>query len=232
MSSSGSDRDPIEQLAEEFLARYRRGEQPALTEYAERYPQHADEIRRLFPALLKMEQLKPPSAEETGPHDPRTSRTSGPKLDQLGDYRILREVGRGGMGIVYEAEQQSLGRHVALKVLPRHTLLDGRQLGRFEREARAAARLHHSNIVPVYGVGEQDGLHYYVMQFIQGRAVYTGPGPGPSGGRTAAASAGEASGRGGHRHAGAGAGGRAGGARVGLFRGAGVAHGRVYPWQG
>jgi serine/threonine protein kinase len=61
-----------------------------------------------------------------------------------------------------------LGRHVALKVLPAHTLLDPRHLQRFQREARAAARLHHTNIVPVYGVGEQDGLHYYVMQFIQG----------------------------------------------------------------
>jgi WD40 repeat protein len=72
------------------------------------------------------------------------------------------------MGIVYEAEQESLGRHVALKVLPSHALLDPKHLHRFEREARAAARLHHTNIVPVFGVGQQEGLHYYVMQFIQG----------------------------------------------------------------
>jgi len=89
-------------------------------------------------------------------------------LQQLGDYQILREVGRGGMGVVYEAQQLSLGRHVAIKVLPAHALLDARQLGRFQREARSAAKLHHTNIVPVFGVGEQDGLHYYVMQFIQG----------------------------------------------------------------
>src|SRR5262249_43345529 len=82
--------------------------------------------------------------------------------------RILREVGRGGMGVVYEAEQESLGRHVALKVLPSHALLDGKQLTRFQREAKAAARLHHTNIVPVFGVGQEGGLHYYVMQFIQG----------------------------------------------------------------
>src|SRR5262249_32890524 len=68
----------------------------------------------------------------------------------------------------YEAQQLSLGRHVAIKVLPSHALLDPRQLGRFQREARSAARLHHTNIVPVFGVGEQDGLHYYVMQFIPG----------------------------------------------------------------
>src|SRR5262245_47729069 len=91
-----------------------------------------------------------------------------PLPEQLGDFRILREVGRGGMGVVYEAEQVSLGRRVALKVLPGHSLLDPRQLQRFRREAQAAARLHHTNIVPVYGVGEAGGLHYYVMQFIQG----------------------------------------------------------------
>ena len=92
-------------------------------------------------------------------------------LEQLGDYRIIREVGRGGMAIVYEAEQESLGRHVALKVLLRHSRLDPRQTARFQREARAAARLHHTNIVPVYGVGEHDGIHYYVMQFIPGQAL-------------------------------------------------------------
>src|SRR5262249_276440 len=89
-------------------------------------------------------------------------------LEQLGDYRIIREVGKGGMGSVYEAEQVSLGRHVALKVLPKKMLLDSKQKRRFERESRAAAKLHHTNIVPVFGVGEHEGLPYYVMQFIQG----------------------------------------------------------------
>src|SRR5262249_24318910 len=89
-------------------------------------------------------------------------------LRQLGDYQILREIGRGGMGVVYEAQQLSLGRHVAIKVLSSHTLLDPRQLGRVRRGARSAARLHHTNIVPVFDVGEQDGLHYFVMQFIPG----------------------------------------------------------------
>src|SRR5207245_7634211 len=89
-------------------------------------------------------------------------------LQQLGDFRIQREIGRGGMGIVYEAEQVSLGRQVALKVMPKNLLLDARAKRRFEREAKAAAKLHHTNIVPVFGVGEQDGMPYYVMQFIQG----------------------------------------------------------------
>jgi serine/threonine protein kinase len=91
--------------------------------------------------------------------------------EQLGEYRILREVGRGGMGVVYEAEQESLGRRVALKVLPPHTLHDAQQILRFEREAKAAARLHHTNIVPVFGVGHHGGTHYYVMQFIQGQGL-------------------------------------------------------------
>jgi eukaryotic-like serine/threonine-protein kinase len=103
--------------------------------------------------------------------DPAPSPAAGKPLQRLGDFRILREVGRGGMGVVYEAEQESLGRHVALKVLLPHALHGATQVQRFEREAKAAARLHHTNIVPVFGVGEQDGLHYYVMQFIDGRGL-------------------------------------------------------------
>ena len=94
-----------------------------------------------------------------------------PSLGQLGDFRIIREIGRGGMGVVYEAEQVSLGRHVALKVLPQQALAGSSNLQRFRLEARAAARLHHTNIVPVFGVGEQDGLHYYAMQFIPGQGL-------------------------------------------------------------
>jgi serine/threonine protein kinase/WD40 repeat protein len=92
-------------------------------------------------------------------------------VDRLGDFRILRVIGYGGMGIVYEALQESLGRRVALKILPSQHLLDPRQLQRFQREARSAARLHHTNIVAVHGVGEQDGVHYYVMQYIQGQGL-------------------------------------------------------------
>ena len=89
----------------------------------------------------------------------------------LGDFRLIREVGRGGMGIVYEAEQMSLGRRVALKVLPFAATMDPRHLQRFQNEARAAASLHHTNIVPVYGVGCERGVHYYAMQFIEGRTL-------------------------------------------------------------
>jgi serine/threonine protein kinase/WD40 repeat protein/tetratricopeptide (TPR) repeat protein len=167
MADSSGDRNPVEELAEEFAQRYRRGERPSLTEYVSKYPHLAEQIRDLFPALVLIEDLKPAGADATGGCE-AVAVEAGRKLEQLGDYRILREVGRGGMGVVYEAEQVSLGRHVALKVLPTKALLDTKQKRRFEREAKAAAKLHHTNIVPVYGVGEHDGLPYYGMQFIQG----------------------------------------------------------------
>jgi WD40 repeat protein/serine/threonine protein kinase len=166
MSEPSSVSVRLDALAEDFAQRHHRGERPTIDEYAQRYPELADAIRDLFPALALMQNVMPEPGAATGPFE--GSRTGPAILERLGDYRIMREVGRGGMGIVYEAEQESLGRHVALKVLPAHALLDSNRLQRFQREAKAAARLHHTNIVPVFGVGEQAGLHYYVMQFIQG----------------------------------------------------------------
>lgn len=168
MDSSLSDRNPVEELAEEFVARIRRGERPSLMEYTDRFPELAEQIRALFPTLLLMEKVRPDPATADLDGSPGAD---GAHPERLGDYRIIREVGHGGMGIVYEAEQESLGRHVALKVLPSHAVLDPRHLQRFKREARAAGRLHHTNIVPVHGVGEHDGRHYYVMQFIQGQGL-------------------------------------------------------------
>jgi serine/threonine protein kinase len=94
-----------------------------------------------------------------------------PPAAQLGEYRILREVGRGGMGVVYEAEQISLGRRVALKVLPFAAAIDPKQRQRFQIEAQAAAQLHHPHIVPIFGVGCDQGIHYYAMQFVEGRSL-------------------------------------------------------------
>jgi serine/threonine protein kinase/WD40 repeat protein/tetratricopeptide (TPR) repeat protein len=159
MSTSDShDYELIDQLAEEFAERFRNGERPSVQEYCDKYPHVADDLRGMLPALAEVEQVKdevqaPPAAEP-------------PRLRQVDEYHILREVGRGGMGVVYEAEDTRLTRRVALKVLA--TGKAGHALERFKREARAAARLHHTNIVPVFGVGDHDGLPYYVMQFIQG----------------------------------------------------------------
>jgi hypothetical protein len=168
MSDSSADRDPLDRLAEEFVARLRAGERPSLTEYAARCPNLADDIRALFPALVEMEQLKPVAGDQTGPFVP-TAEPSDPR--RVGEFRILRRVGLGGIGAVYEAVQESLGRHVALKLLPAEALADPKRLERFRREAMAAARLHHTNIVPVFGTGEADGRHYYAMQFIDGHSL-------------------------------------------------------------
>jgi serine/threonine protein kinase/WD40 repeat protein len=167
MSDDASSADLLGQIADEFVEAFRRGRRPSVEEFARRYPEHADDIREMLPALVLMEEAKSADGTSGQRRQARASAAAAP-LRQLGDYEILREIGRGGMGVVYEARQLSLGRHVAIKVLPSHALLDPRHLARFGREARAAARLHHTNIVPVFGVGEQDGLHYYVMQFIPG----------------------------------------------------------------
>lgn len=166
MSSVDDSRDPVEELAEEFLDRRRAGERITAQDYADRHPQLAEEILDLFPTMLALEKLGDEGSEDTSsPSETFTHPT------QLGDLRLLRELGRGGMGIVYEAEQQSLGRRVAVKILPERALFDTKRLERFRREARTAASLQHPNIVPIYGVGEQDGLHYLTMQLIEGAGL-------------------------------------------------------------
>jgi serine/threonine protein kinase len=171
-NSSAGDRDSspslLETLAQEFVERFRRGERPALSEYTGRHPDLAADIRALFPTMAMLEGVRP---VDTLPYLNHPVGTGGAPPEKLGEYRILREVGRGGMGIVYEAEDTTLGRRVALKVLPAQMVRHPRHLLRFQSEARAAARLHHTNIVPVFGVGESDGLHYYIMQFIHGQGL-------------------------------------------------------------
>ncbi len=157
------ERDPLDLIAEEFADLCRHGRKPSVKDFQRRYPQHAEELGGLLSAVGQMESLKrlrKPTSDIL------------PLLEQMpqtiGDYKILREIGRGGMGIVYEAEQASLGRRVALKILPTAARSDPDKRERFLREAKAAARLHHTNIVPVFGVGEDGGVPYYVMQYIRG----------------------------------------------------------------
>ena len=149
------------------MERQRKGEKPSIEDYAARYPHLAEDIRVLFPTLLVMEQAGEPTESLGDAKRPKPIGIERAAAERLGDYRILRELGRGGMGVVYEAEHESLGRRVALKVLPR-SFSSPQYHARFQREARAAAKLHHSNIVPVFDFGEQDGQHFYVMQYIHG----------------------------------------------------------------
>ena len=90
---------------------------------------------------------------------------------RLGDFRLLREIGHGGMGVVYEAQQISLDRRVAVKVLPFAAVLDSKQIARFKNEAQAAAQLDHPNIVSVYAVGSDRGVHFFAMQMIDGQPL-------------------------------------------------------------
>src|SRR5947209_2402343 len=105
-SSPGASRDPVDQLAEEFVDRYRRGERPSVSEYVRLHPELADQLQDVIQALVLLEELGPGKNGDDAP----TCRDAkaGPAPDRLGEFRIIREVGRGGMGIVYEAEQESL----------------------------------------------------------------------------------------------------------------------------
>ena len=140
--------------------RQREGEHPRAEEYRGRFPEHAAVVDAVF---------EPGTGSSTEGHAGDGDTEPGtPLIRQLGDYELIRELGRGGMGIVYEARQVSLDRPVALKVLPSEVTGDPRRLRRFEREARAAGRLHHTNIVPVFGLGHHEGTHFYIMQLIRG----------------------------------------------------------------
>src|SRR5271166_5172092 len=161
-SATTSITSEVAQIADEYLGELARGEAPDIADYVKRYPQVASVLPEVLPALRMMHELAPAlkfaDARPVG-------------LDVLDDYRIIGEIGRGGMGVVYEAEQLSLSRRVALKVLSGAAALDPRQRQRFMHEAQSAARLHHQNIVPVYGVGCERGVHYYAMQFIDGQTL-------------------------------------------------------------
>jgi serine/threonine protein kinase/tetratricopeptide (TPR) repeat protein len=160
-------------LIDELAARMQAGEPVDIDAVLAEHPEQADELRQLLPALQLLADVAS-SGERRGVS---ATCSDGAVAGTLGDFRLIREVGRGGMGVVYEAEQISLGRRVALKVLPFAATMDPRQLQRFHNEARAAASLHHERIVPVYGVGCERGVHYYAMQFIDGVTLAGIPSP-------------------------------------------------------
>ena len=167
MSEPSCEFDPVDDLADAFLERYRRGERPSLGEYTDKYPELAERIRTVFPALLLMEEIGA-GTDRGNDHrgDPLGSRAPEPR--RLGDFVLLRRVGAGGMGIVYEAEHASLKSRMALKVMHPRFRADQAYVRRFQTEARSAAKLHHTNIVSVFDYGEQDGVFYYAMQYIVG----------------------------------------------------------------
>ena len=153
----------LDQLADSFVQRLRSGDNPSVESYVCRYPELADEIKDLFPTLAMLEQCGVHENEPSG----KVIHAEFP--DHLAEYELIREIGRGGMGVVYEAEHATMRRRVALKILPRQFAEKESALKRFHREARAAGKLHHTNIVPVFEVGECSGIYFYAMQYIHGQ---------------------------------------------------------------
>lgn len=169
-SQANGTEQVLADIVEEVTNKLAAGESIDLEVYRRQYPAYADQIDRLANTLHVLGDLA--RCAEARPSIQPEVHSHGDSVSvPLGDYRILREIGRGGMGVVYEAEQISLGRRVALKVLPFAAVLDQRQLARFKNEAQAAAHLQHTNIVPVFAVGCERGVHYYAMQFIEGQTL-------------------------------------------------------------
>lgn len=160
MSKEPSDLDPVDELVDEFLTRRQAGEELTISEFCQVHAELQNELREVLPTLMMLENSKTV---------PTSSEVSPPEV--IGDYSLDSEIGRGGMGVVYRATQLSLGRTVALKVLSSRWAADGTAMKRFRREAQAAANLHHTNIVPVYEVGEIEGHCYYAMQLIEGTSL-------------------------------------------------------------
>jgi WD40 repeat protein/serine/threonine protein kinase len=184
-TAPGAEDARIAQVMEEYLGALEAGERPRPEAFLARYPDLSSVLVRALEGLEFIRQAGSQMHQSVA--DAKRAGGDGNDADALagralGDFGIVREVGRGGMGVVYEAEQLSLGRRVALKVLPFAATMDPRQLQRFHNEARAAASLHHEHIVPVYFVGCERSVHFYAMQFIDGqslaeviRAVYRSP---------------------------------------------------------
>ena len=170
-SSDEADEDDslLVEWAAELAVRIRDGQTVDWEELESLHPGQAEALKRMLPAFALMARMGSSAEREAARRISLPDRIA--ELGSLGDYRLLREVGRGGMGVVYEGFQISLKRRVALKVLPVAGALDSRQLERFQIEAQAAAALHHKNIVPVFAVATERGVPFYAMQFIDGRSL-------------------------------------------------------------
>lgn len=166
-AATGDDR--LAQIMDDYLVSLEQRTPLDLDRLTSQYPELADEIRSMAASLEVLhhatEQMRPAADQQSGAQD----EVVRPK--RLGDFEIGDEIGRGGMGVVYEARQLSLQRQVALKVLPFAAMWDQKQIARFRNEALAAAQLHHPNIVPVFAVGQERGVHFYAMQYIEGHSL-------------------------------------------------------------
>ena len=149
----------LELVAIDIELRLAASEETSIEDYVRQFPEHAESIGSTYAEVIGSIPVNQWPLAATG------------GSERLGDFVVVREIGRGGMGIVYEAIQESLQRRVALKVLPKHALLAGTAHQRFEREARAVARLHHNHIAEIYGTGEQGNVRYFAMQFISGSSL-------------------------------------------------------------
>jgi eukaryotic-like serine/threonine-protein kinase len=161
-----ADHFDLDKIGEQFTEAIRGGTYPNIDMYLNMYPENADEIRELLESISLIETFK---QSKHAVSDPSARHTTFTELD---DYKIIREIGRGGMGIVFEAIHEPLSRKVAIKVLGNNLLGESKHLIRFRREARAAAKLRHTNIVPVFGVGTSGEHHYYVMDYIDGMSLH------------------------------------------------------------
>lgn len=162
------------EIVDELLTKLARGEHVDVEQYAQQHPAAADVLRHAIPALQAVARSSSGGDRSMA----TTLKTSAEAASDefasgrtLGDFRLVGELGRGGMGVVYEADEISLGRKVALKILPFAGIVDDRALQRFRNEVRAAAALDHPNIVSVLSAGEQRGVHYYAMQLVRGQTL-------------------------------------------------------------
>jgi serine/threonine protein kinase/WD40 repeat protein len=170
-TTSPLDDPRVLEAMRDYQASLDAGQKPDREAFLTRYPDIAGTLAGCLDALEFMHAAAPSLAAVAPPQAASTDSSEIQPELPLGDFRLVREIGRGGMGIVYEAMQQSLGRRVALKVLPFAAALDNKQIQRFKNEAQAAAHLQHPHIVPVYAVGCERGVHYYAMQMIDGRTL-------------------------------------------------------------
>ena len=155
----------VEEIASEFLERRQAGEDLKTEDFLAEHPEHADELRGLLDLMLDMEKISPDQTRKSAP--PQPERTNLPDSD----YRLVRKIGSGGMGVVFESIQVSLNRRVAVKLLNSSLLTNDNQRALFENEAKVIAMLHHPNIVKIYSAGCSEERCYYAMELIDGKGL-------------------------------------------------------------